>query len=124
VKEASRVLLFASYASTMKKASLTYFSSALFRRRYGIDGGNPGIIDVFMPLLSLTFGKAWADLQQRPPFYRLPGWLDRLLFSGTFGWKGIIEFFVIKNWIAFSYGRRFLVGFRRLFLQNVICLKA
>ena len=97
-------LLSSSYVHIMKKVYLTCFSSTPLQGKYGIDGGRLGTMGVSMPLLSPNFGKAWVDLQQRLPFCRLPGWSDRFLFSGTSGWKGIAEVFVIPNWIALNCG--------------------
>ena len=71
-KEDFRDLLFASYAHTMKSVSLICFFFVPSQRKYGIDGGRRGVMVVFMPLLLLNFGKAWADLQQRLLSYRLP----------------------------------------------------
>ena len=62
-KEAFRDLLVVSYVHIMTSVSLTCFFFAPFRRKYGIDGGRPRVMVVFMQLLSLTFGKVWADLQ-------------------------------------------------------------
>ena len=122
VKEAFKDLPFVSYAHIMRSLFLTCFFFSPFPRKYGIDGGKPGVRVVFMQLPLLIFGKDWADLQQRLLSYRVPGLLGQFLFSGTFGWRGIEGFFVTLSWIVSSYGGRFFVSCRRLFLLSVTCL--
>ena len=60
--EVFRDLRFAFFVCTMRSVSPTYFFSTLFRERYGIDGGRLGAMVVYMLILLLIFGKAWADL--------------------------------------------------------------
>ena len=60
-KEAFRDL-FVSYAHITRSVSLTCFFFFPFQRKYGIDSGRLGFMVVFMQLLSLIFGKVWADL--------------------------------------------------------------
>lgn len=87
----------------MTRALLIFSYYAPSLGKFSIVGGRFGIRHVSMPPPWLSFGVYRENLLLKIFFFTLHGTYALPLFFGRFGWKGIKEYFKIKN-VVINFG--------------------